>query len=152
LYPPGTGTLPPRLLIDVFKRLRDRSQAPDQVREAFGRFRECAELVEEAKASLAAAAPGGRGAGVPIAQALAEFESGLVKAGPAMSSWRAGEVEDVWRDCSEALREASRRAEALRLGEPPEAYEQLYGVLGDLMEPLEAFGAALARFRDLGAR
>ena len=108
--------------------------------------------MEEAKASLAAAAPGGRAPGVPLAQALAEFELGLAEVARVMPAWRTTEVEDVWLGCSAALREASRRGEALRLGEPPEAYEQLYGVLGDLMEPLEAFAFALDRFRDLGAR
>jgi hypothetical protein len=136
----------------VFGWHRRRSQASEEVRQAFAGFLRCASRVEEAKASLVAAAPGGRAAGVPIAEALAGFESGLAEARSAMTRWRAPQVEGAWQGCSGALREASRRAEALRLGEAPGAYEQLYGALGDLMEPLVAFGAALERFRDLGAR
>ena len=55
--------------------------------------------------------------------------------------------------CGSALAEARRRAEDLRLNGAPESYEQLYGTLGDLMEPLDqAFSDALERFRALGAR
>lgn len=101
--------------------------------------------------SLAAAAPGGRGEGVPLAQALAEFEWGLAEAGRSMPEWRADEMEEAWQACSSALLEASRRAKALRLGEAPEGYEQLYTVLQELMEPLDPFAVALDRFRELGA-
>jgi hypothetical protein len=109
------------------------------------------EEVEAAKASLAAAAPGGRGQGVPLAQALAEFEWGLAEARRTLPSWRTAEVEEEWRASEAALRESFRRAEALRLGEVPQGYEQLYTVLQDLMEPLEALAPALDRFRQLGA-
>jgi hypothetical protein len=86
-----------------------------------------------------------------LAQALAEFEWGLVEAGRALPSWRIPEVEEDWLACSGALRESLSRAEALRLGEDPRGYEQLYTMLQDLMEPLDAFAAALDRFRELGA-
>jgi uncharacterized protein with von Willebrand factor type A (vWA) domain len=106
--------------------------------------------VEQAKASLAAAAPGGRAQGAPLAEALTGFDVALRGAGRAMSAWRTAEVEDAWQQCAAGLREASRRAEAFRLGEAPSGYEQLYTVLADLMEPLETFAAALSRFRELG--
>jgi hypothetical protein len=118
---------------------------------ALAGYRRSVREVEAAKASLAAAAPGGRGQGVPLAQALAEFEWGLAEAGRAMNSWRTAQVEEEWQACSAALREAAGRAEALRLGQIPQGYEQLYTVLQDLMEPLEAFAAASDRFRGLGA-
>jgi hypothetical protein len=107
--------------------------------------------VERVKEALAAAAPGGRVVGVPLAQALASFEEGLREAGQAMPSWRISEVEAAWVRCAAAVEEASRRAEVLRLGEVPSGYDQLYTVLSDLMEPLDAFAIALSRFHDLGA-
>jgi hypothetical protein len=107
-------------------------------------------LVERAKASLAAAAPGGRTLGLPLAEALAGFEQYLREARQAMPAWRMAEMEETWQLSAAALDESSRRAEALRLGQAPSGYEQLYTVLADLMEPLDSFGAALSRFRDLG--
>lgn len=88
--------------------------------------------------------------GMPLADALAGFEEHLLGATRAMPAWRTAEVEEVWQLCAAGLRESSRRAEALRLGEAPSGYEQLYTVLAELMEPLEAFAAAAARFRGLG--
>jgi len=105
--------------------------------------------VERAKASLAAAALRGRAQGVPVAEALVGFEAALEEARQSMPAWRTAEVEETWLRCAAGIDEASRRAEALRLGEAPSGYEQLYTVLGDLMEPLEAFAVALNRFRRL---
>jgi hypothetical protein len=142
----------------VFARLRSRFPVPhrrrvrasQQVEEAFARFLPCLELVEQAKESLAAAAPGGRALGIPLAEALARFEGGLKEAGQAVSAWRTAGAEEAWQLCAAALQESSRRAEALRLGEAPTGYDQLYTVLADLMEPLEAFAFALSRFHELG--
>lgn len=108
------------------------------------------EQVELAKASLVAAAPGQRGSGVELAEALFGFELGLAEASAAMPGWRSVEVDEDWWRCREALDEAARRAERLRLEGSPEGYEELAGVLADLLEPLEAFEVALARFRELG--
>jgi hypothetical protein len=134
----------------VFRRRRG-SQASPEVRAAFQAFRRTLDSVEEAKGRLAAAAPGGRRAGVPLAEALAGFEEALAQAAASMADWRTSSLEDVWLSCSEGLGEAARRAEGLRAGEAPEGYEGLYGVLGDLMAPLEAFATALEAFRALGA-
>lgn len=102
--------------------------------------------------SLAAAAPSGRRPGLPLAEALSGFERGLAGAAGGMASWRLAEVEEAWRACRAGLDEASARAERLRLGDAPDGYEQLYGTLADLMEPLEAFSVAVGRFRALGVR
>ena len=106
--------------------------------------------MEAAKESLAAAAPRGRSAGVPLAEALAGFEQGLRDASASMPGWRRAAVEEGWSSCRRALEEAGKRAERLRVGEAPEGYEVLYGELGDLMEPLDAFAATLERFHELG--
>jgi hypothetical protein len=82
---------------------------------------------------------------------VARFEEYVREARQAMPSWRTAEVEEAWQSSAGALDESSRRAEALRLGQAPSGYEQLYTVLADLMEPLDAFDTALSRFRDLGA-
>jgi hypothetical protein len=129
----------------VFRKRR--SPPRPEVLEAFEAFRQTVDLVEDAKGRLAAAAPGGRRVGIALAEALSGFEEGLRASASAMADWRLAEVEDVWSACSAALDESLRRAERLRLGEVPEGYEQLYGTLADLMDPLDAFAAALQRFR-----
>jgi hypothetical protein len=133
----------------VFRKRRVRTVRPE-IREAFEAFRRSVDLVEEAKRRLAAAAPGGRSAGIPLAEALSGFEEGLREASSMITGWRLAELEDVWSMCSTGLDESLRRAERLRLGEAPDGYEQLYGGLADLMEPLDEFAAGLGRFRALG--
>jgi hypothetical protein len=132
-------------------RWRRTSQAGPEVRAAFRAFHQTLDAVEGAKRRLAAAAPGGRSRGVPLAESLAGFEESLAEAAASMDDWRTGAVEAEWGACLDGLAEARRRAEGLRLGEAPGSYEELYRVLDDLMAPLETFAAALERFRKLGA-
>jgi hypothetical protein len=87
---------------------------------------------------------------VPLAEALVRFEAALCEAHQSMPAWRTVEVEEAWRQCAAGLDKSSSRAEAFRLGGAPPGYDQLYTVLADLMEPLEAFALALSRFRRLG--
>jgi hypothetical protein len=133
----------------VFRRRRPPIGLQPDLRRAFEAFRLTLGEVEEAKRALAAAAPGGRTAGVPVAGALAAFEEGLARARASMQEWRRPEVDAAWSACTEGLEEAARRAEELRLGGTVEGYEQLYGRLADLIEPLDAFGVALDRFSRL---
>jgi hypothetical protein len=113
-------------------------------------FRAALASVEDARAALAAAAPAGRGAGLPLAEAIMGFEAGLLAARERMAGWRVPAVSSEWDGCRRALEEAGRRAERLRLGTEPDGYEQLYGALGDLLEPLDAFARARDRFQELG--
>jgi hypothetical protein len=138
-----------RLRAKLSDRRRPRPTASQQIEESFVAFAQCLDLVERAKASLASAAPGGRVQGLPLAEALAGFEEYLRKAGQAMPPWRTDGMEESWQLCMAGLEESFRRADALRLGDAPSGYEQLYTVLADLMEPLDAFAAALSRYRGL---
>jgi hypothetical protein len=133
----------------VFRKRRARTVRLE-VREAFAAFHRTVDLVEEAKRRLTAAAPGGRSAGIPLAEALSGFEEGLREAASTMAGWRLAELEDVWSMCSAGLDESRQSVERLRLGQAPDGYEQLYGGLADLMEPLDPFAAGLRRFRALG--
>ncbi len=85
-----------------------------------------------------------------LAEALWGFEKGIGEARDQMAGWRTADTEEVWRSCLSALDQSARSAEELRLGAPPEGYEELYARLAELMEPLEAFGNAARRFRRLG--
>lgn len=121
-----------------------------ELAEAFQVFRRVVGDVEEAKAALVSAVPRGRTAGVPMAEALLAFESGLRSSEEAMPAWRTERLDEEWRACRAALEEVFRRADELRLRAPTEGYERLYAALGDLLEPLDAFRRALAAFRRLG--
>jgi hypothetical protein len=90
--------------------------------------------------------------GMPLAEALAGFEIGLAEARALMDDWERESLGAEWDGCRAGLEEAARRAEEFRLQGSPARYEELYGTLADLMEPLEVFAAAAARFRDLDAR
>jgi hypothetical protein len=129
---------------------RRRSEVSPEVTSAFRVFLEVLATVEGAKATLASAAPGGRAAGIALAEALMGFQSGLDVARDRMAGWQDQSVTSEWDACRGALEEAERRAERLRLGAEPEGYEQLYRALGDILEPLDAFGRAYERFQELG--
>jgi hypothetical protein len=109
------------------------------------------ERVEEAKETLVLGVPSGRAPRLPLAEALAGFESGIAEAQAEMGGWRIASLEAEWEACSNALREAAGRADRLRRGGGPEAYEQLAPVLDELLDPLGAFAEAGRRFRELGA-
>lgn len=95
--------------------------------------------VERGKEALVRAVPSPRGHPGPLAEALLAFEESLARARGHMPGWRGPEAEGPWVRCDEALAEAARRAERLRLAAPPLDYETLVTVLGDLMAPLDAF-------------
>jgi hypothetical protein len=121
-----------------------------QTRRVFAAFGEVVASVERAKEALVAAAPGRRGSGVQLAEALWGFETGIAEARDRMVGWRTAETEGVWRSCLSALDQSARSAEELRLGAPPDGYEELYARLAEVMETLEAFDTAAGRFRELG--
>ncbi len=131
---------------------RDPKKTVDdaQTRGVFATFGQVVASVERAKEALVAAAPGRRGPGVQLAEALWGFETGIEEARDQMAGWRTAETEAVWRSCLSGLDQSARSAEELRLGAPPEGYEELYARLAELMEPLEAFSDAARRFRELG--
>ena len=103
------------------------------------------EEVERAKAALVAAAPRGRSAGVPLAEALAGFEAHLRDARSLVA--KDGEsFGDADRDaCERAIDEALKVAQWLRMDARPGGYETLYPILADAMRPLEVFDGVLRR-------
>ncbi len=130
---------------------RRRRSVPQALRDAFGGFRRTAERLEEAKAALFLGVPSGRAPRLPLAEALAAFESGLGEAAGLMPAWRSPEVSEPWDACSLALAEAGRRAARLRLEGSPTGYEELAPALEELLDPLDAFDATAGWFRRNGA-
>jgi hypothetical protein len=70
-----------------------------------------------------------------------------------MPRWRTDDLDDAWVACERAIAEARSSAEELRLGAgAPVGFEALIGTIGDLLAPLDEFGAAADRFLDLRRR
>ena len=130
-------------------RLRRRRQ-PEALRAPARAFDDLLPALERAKAALADAVPGTRLPGRPLAEALWAFEAGLRQVEQRMATWRSPEVETEWIAADTGLAEALRLAERLRIGsDEPRGFEELIGVVGGLLAPLEAFEAAADRFREL---
>jgi hypothetical protein len=131
----------------MFRRL------PARLQPALEGFRTVVEHVERAKGSLTDAVPTTRLPGRPLAEALLEFEDELAAAEAEMPRWRTDELDDMWQACERAVGKARAKAEGFRLAaETPVGFEALIGTIGDLLAPLDAFGAAADRFRDLRRR
>ena len=127
-----------------------RRVLPAELGEPLGAFRRLIPTLERAKAALTASVPGTRLPGRPLAETLLEFEEGLREVRRAMNEWRSPELEDVWLLASEGLDEALALAHRVRTqAVEPAGFGQLIGLIGDLLEPLGAFGAAAERFREL---
>jgi hypothetical protein len=127
-----------------------RRRLPEELRAPARAFDDLVPALERAKADLTDAVPGTRLPGRPLAEALWAFETGLREVERGMDTWRAPEVETEWLATEAGLLEALGLAERLRTGDAePRGFEELIGVVGDVLAPLEAFEAAAARFREL---
>jgi hypothetical protein len=127
-----------------------RRRLPEELRAPARAFDDLVPALERAKAALTDAVPGTRLPGRPLAEALWAFETGLREVQHGMDAWQAPEVETEWLAAEASLVEALGLAERLRTGDAePRGFEELIGVVGDLLAPLGAFGAAAARFREL---
>ena len=99
------------------------------------------DLVDDARGLVAAAAPSGRTPRLSLAEALAAFDERLLEALGSIHGWPSERAASAARA---AIEESRRRAEELRLGDPPDSYEALYGRLADVMEPLDGVDGAAA--------
>lgn len=126
------------------RRLPEPLQAPASV------FDEVLAEVEPAKAAITSVMPSTRMPGMPLPDALSAFESHLARARDLMPGWRRAETEEVWSACDAGLAESAERARRFR-EEAPDlgGFEGLIWAVEHLMDPLDAFAGAAARFREL---
>jgi hypothetical protein len=134
--------LPSDGIPEVFRRV------PDRMRPALDAFRAVVTDVERAQLALTDAIPTTRLPGRPLAEALASFDDALADAETSMPAWRLAELDDEWRSCSEGIADARREGARLRLRpQAPGGFEELVGVVADVLAPLDAFHLAADRFR-----
>jgi len=127
-----------------------RKQLPPDLRDPLLAFREVLAEVEPAKDALTAVMPTTRLPGRSLPDALMEFEERLTKAGDAMAGWRRPETESVWIECRDGLAAAIEGAARLRAQAPDlGGFEGLIWAVESLLDPLEPFHDAAARFRSL---
>jgi hypothetical protein len=130
-------------------RLR-RRRLPPELAPIQGAFSEVLREVGAAKAPLAGVMPTTRLPGRPLPDAVLEFEEGLTAAAERMPFWRCAQTEDVWVVCDAGIAEALTRARRLREDAPElGGFEGLIWAVEHLMDPLEAFEGAAARFKEL---
>jgi hypothetical protein len=127
-----------------------RRRLPESLRAAHDGFEAVLAEVEPAKEALTEVMPSTRLPGRPLPDALIEFEAHLARARELMPGWRAPDLEESWRSCDAALAEATDRARRLREDAPDlGGFEGLLWAVEGLMDPLDAFARAAARFDEL---
>lgn len=127
-----------------------RRRLPEHLAGPHREFQALVPALERAKAALTESVPGTRLPGIPLAETLIRFEEALRTVRGGMDAWRSPELEDVWLTSSAGLEEALELGERVRLRAPePAGFEDLVALIGDLLAPLEVFGAAAERFRAL---
>ena len=130
-----------------------RKALPPELASSAEAFRRVLDELEPAKEGLAGALPTNRLPGRPLVDALLAFESALEHAGGLMPAWRRPEVEEVWQRCAEGIATASSRARTLRREAPDlGGFEGLLGTIQSLLDPLDPFEEAAARYRELRVR
>jgi hypothetical protein len=127
-----------------------RKRLPDDLAPAFDAFGRVLEELEPAKADLIDVVPGGRLPGRPLDDALGAFVARLVRVEALMPAWRRPELAPVWSACADGV--AAARADASSIideGREPSGFGDLLGIVKGLLDRLEPFAEAEARFEEL---
>ncbi len=130
-------------------RLR-RERLPPELEGVFSNFTCVVPIIERATHALTEVMPTTRLPGRPVPDALNEFEQLLGEARVLMPGWRHAGIENEWILADAGLNEALERTRRLR-EEAPDlgGFEGLIWAVGELIAPLEPFGSAAARFKQL---
>lgn len=126
---------------------------PERLVPAWDAFRTQAERVEAARSALLRCLPVGRVDPVPVPVGLDLLRDEVRAVRPELGAWRVPEVETVWRAVAEALAESEGAVdEAHRVAGRTRELEELLGAVGDVVEPLDAWGVAERTWLDLRRR
>jgi len=118
--------------------------------EAFGTQ---AERVEAARRALLGCLPVGRVNPAPVPVGLDLVRDELREVVAQLDSWRVPEVEDAWRAVRAACAEADGAVDhAHAVAATSTELEELLGAVGEVVEPLDAWGDAEQTWRRLRRR
>jgi hypothetical protein len=132
---------------------RRRRELPPALAEAYEGFLAVLDPLEPAKAALTDVLPGTRMPGRPLSDALAAFVEGAEQARARMHGWRCPELEREWAACAAGLERALSRARRVQdEAIEPSGFEELLGLVEELLDPLDPFVDAEAAFRALRRR
>jgi hypothetical protein len=135
-----------------------RKRLPAVLIPAFDAFQRVVDEIEPAKAGLTDVVPGSRLPGRPLDDALVGFIARTEQASTLMPAWRRPELEAVWSACAGGLAAARAdaaeilQAQSLHGGDEPSGFGGLLAIVERLLDRLEPFVAAEARFEELRRR
>jgi len=116
---------------------------PPSLVPAHETFLSQAERVETARRALLRCLPVGRVHRVPVSVGLDLVRDEVAGAVAELDAWRRPEVEVVWHRVLQACGEALQAVpEAHRVAAGTTELEQLLGAVGEVVEPLDAWGEA----------
>jgi len=116
---------------------------PARLRPAHEAFLAQAERVEAARSALLGCLPVGRVDPAPIPVGLDLVADELREVGEQLAAWRVAEVERDWQAVAEAMAEAEAAIpQAHRVAATTRELEELLEAVGEVVAPLDAWGAA----------
>lgn len=116
---------------------------PAHLRAPHATFLAQAERVESARKALLGCLPVGRVDPVPVPVGLDLLRDELQAVASELEGWRVPEVETAWREVAEALASARNAIpEAHHVATSTRELEELLDAVGEVVEPLDAWGDA----------
>jgi len=126
---------------------------PERLRPAHAAFLAQAGRVEAARSALLGCLPVGRVDPAPIPVGLELVADELREVGEQLATWRVAEVERDWHAVAEAMAEAEAAIpEAHRVAATTRELEELLEAVGEVVAPLDAWGAAEQHWLSLRER
>ena len=127
---------------------RRKPELPEDRREEWRSFLDCAEVIEGGRRVLLGTLPTGRVEPAPIAVGADAQRQAIVDARGWMDDWRIEELEHEWQDCVKALDEAEAALdEVVEVAAPTNELEELLESLQGVIDPLDVFADAEKEWR-----
>jgi hypothetical protein len=127
-----------------------RKSLPDRLREPYAIFLAQAERVEAARRALLGCLPVGRVDPAPVPVGLDLLRDELHTVSARLPDWRVPEIDATWKTVVAAVEESlGAIPEAEHVARTTRELEQLLDAVGEVVEPLDAFGDAERAWRRL---
>lgn len=120
-----------------------RREVPERLVPAWTAFQDQAARVEAARRALLGCLPVGRVDPAPVPVGLEVVRAELTAVRAELGAWRVPEVEVEWRAVAAAIEQAEGAVgPAAEVARRTRELEELLGAVGEVVEPLDAWGAA----------